>query len=266
MNRRFIIIFAMSVVIHLALLAIQFQQRESIVAGERNLVGLVAGNQEDFTPAESKISKVLSPKKGSTLQRPQNSKQAQNNKLRIKPSPRNLSVPMLKKVAEAAKLEKEVAEAVPPKSFERAVSVDVAVSSGFTSETADAGTAENSEQGQVKSELQSQGSSRQDVSLVSAIPRYADNPRPHYPEVARRKGWSGEVKLLVRVDETGSVDEISIHRSSGYSVLDRAARRSVRLWRFMPATEAGRGVVSEVVVPVNFHLPESAETQVPAQK
>ncbi|WP_020675981.1 energy transducer TonB [Geopsychrobacter electrodiphilus] len=90
-----------------------------------------------------------------------------------------------------------------------------------------------------------------------AIPRYVDNPRPHYPEVARRKGWSGEVQLLVRVDKAGAVERLSVAQSSGFAVLDRAATRAVRRWRFAPAVRAGARVASEVVIPIDFRLPGS---------
>ncbi len=93
--------------------------------------------------------------------------------------------------------------------------------------------------------------------IVRAVPSYADNRSPSYPVVARRKGWEGEVRLLVRVGETGRVGKISIESSSGYSILDRAARRAVRGWTFIPATAAGQNVASEVVIPVDFHLPEN---------
>lgn len=88
-----------------------------------------------------------------------------------------------------------------------------------------------------------------------AIPRYADNPRPVYPDVARRRGWSGEVRLRVRVSERGTVEKLEVEESSGFAVLDRSARRAVRRWRFVPAGSPGGAVSSEVVVPINFRLP-----------
>jgi len=95
---------------------------------------------------------------------------------------------------------------------------------------------------------------------TSAIPRYVDNPPPKYPAVARRKGWTGTVRLLVRVDTAGSVEKLLIAQSSGFSVLDRAARRAVRLWHFVPAMKAGLPVGSEVVIPVDFRLPGRADS------
>lgn len=90
---------------------------------------------------------------------------------------------------------------------------------------------------------------------IEAIPRYAENPKPVYPDVARRRGWSGAVRLRVKVSKMGRVMGLFIERSSGYAVLDRAARKAVRRWRFLPARRAETAVSSEVVVPIVFRLP-----------
>ena len=51
----------------------------------------------------------------------------------------------------------------------------------------------------------------------------------NYPEEARRRGIDGAVMLDVALKRDGSVADISIRRSSGVTVLDDAAKRSVRL-------------------------------------
>ncbi|MCF6178079.1 MAG: energy transducer TonB, partial [Geopsychrobacter sp.] len=96
---------------------------------------------------------------------------------------------------------------------------------------------------------------------TQALPRYTENPRPRYPAVARRKGWSGIVEIGVRVNTSGRVVKLSIVQSSGFSVLDRAARRAVRLWQFVPATRLGHNVAADVVVPIDFRLPEAGGEQ-----
>jgi len=88
----------------------------------------------------------------------------------------------------------------------------------------------------------------------AALPCYADNPPPEYPEVARRRGWEGTVKFEVQVLETGRVGQLNILEPSGHESLDRAARRSIRRWVFKPATSLGVPVASRVVVPIDFVL------------
>lgn len=80
------------------------------------------------------------------------------------------------------------------------------------------------------------------------------NPKPRYPRLARKRGWQGRVILHVDIDHTGSPVNIQIVHSSGYKVLDRAARRAVKKWTFTPAKRAGLNVASQLSVPIRFDL------------
>lgn len=51
----------------------------------------------------------------------------------------------------------------------------------------------------------------------------------HYPEQARKESLFGDVRLLVKLQASGLVEEIKVLASSGSSVLDSAAIESVRL-------------------------------------
>lgn len=48
-----------------------------------------------------------------------------------------------------------------------------------------------------------------------------------YPELARQRGWEGEVVLRVIVVPPGNVERIQLARSSGYHVIDQAALRAL---------------------------------------
>lgn len=48
-----------------------------------------------------------------------------------------------------------------------------------------------------------------------------------YPERARRMGWEGKVILSFVISETGSVNDVRILKSSGYPVLDEAAKEAL---------------------------------------
>ena len=87
-----------------------------------------------------------------------------------------------------------------------------------------------------------------------ASPLYQENPPPDYPVKAQRRGWEGRVLVTVQVTAAGSVSGISLGGSSGYSLLDQAALKAVRSWRFVPAMHFGRPVASSVTVPVVFQL------------
>ena len=81
-----------------------------------------------------------------------------------------------------------------------------------------------------------------------------DNAAPRYPYAARVRGVEGDVLLRVVVLPNGKVADVTLRSTSGYDLLDRAARDAVRGWRFRPARRAGRTVVGWVDVPVSFRL------------
>ena len=89
---------------------------------------------------------------------------------------------------------------------------------------------------------------------VSAKPRYRSNPTPDYPIPSKRRGEEGIVLLNVQVSADGTPAAISLNRSCGHPLLDRAALDAVRRWTFEPARAAGVPVSSLVVIPVRFSL------------
>lgn len=90
--------------------------------------------------------------------------------------------------------------------------------------------------------------------LVEASPLYARNAPPPYPRLARERGWAGEVLLRVAVTDGGRVRAVEVERSSGYALLDTAARKAVRRWHFRPSRRGERPVAAVVRVPVRFEL------------
>jgi protein TonB len=87
-----------------------------------------------------------------------------------------------------------------------------------------------------------------------AIPRQEGNPKPPYPDIARRRGYEGTVRLKVEVLASGNVGRIWVKQSSSYEVLDRSALKTVQDWRFIPARFGNIPVKSTVIVPVTFQL------------
>ena len=58
-------------------------------------------------------------------------------------------------------------------------------------------------------------------------------PRPGYPEVARRWGLEGTVRLEITISKDGEVLHVTVKRSSGHSVLDKSAMETVESkWSF----------------------------------
>jgi protein TonB len=90
--------------------------------------------------------------------------------------------------------------------------------------------------------------------VATATPRYRTNPKPDYPIASQRRREEGVVVLNVAVDAGGTPTSISLERSSGHPLLDRAALDAVRRWTFEPARLGGVPRGSRVDVPVRFSL------------
>lgn len=94
-------------------------------------------------------------------------------------------------------------------------------------------------------------------AVVDREPDYLSNPAPEYPEAARQQQQQGLVILDVIVGMDGRSEAVKISSGSGYYLLDEAARKAVRTYRFRPATIEGVKVRSHVRVPIRFHLNNS---------
>ncbi len=93
-----------------------------------------------------------------------------------------------------------------------------------------------------------------DGEILFVRPKYAENPKPIYPQEARRKGYEGEVVLKVEVLPNGRVGQIEVKSSSGYELLDRSALITVRQWKFVPAQKGEKTIPLWVNIPVKFQL------------
>lgn len=83
---------------------------------------------------------------------------------------------------------------------------------------------------------------------------YLSNPNPAYPESALDRGLEGTVSLRIRVLASGDAETVEVQTSSGYRILDDAAVRTVRKWKFVPATRGGSPVDGWANVPIVFKL------------
>ena len=63
--------------------------------------------------------------------------------------------------------------------------------------------------------------------------------------------------IRAMVTAMGNVNSTEMIESSGHGILDRAAIRAVRRWRFVPATRDGKPVVGTIDVPISFWLKDT---------
>ena len=94
--------------------------------------------------------------------------------------------------------------------------------------------------------------------IVVLNPRYRDRPLPpRYPDRARSLNQQGVVKIRIKLDHRGDPMDVAVLSSSGYALLDHAAIRAARKWRFEPEIRNGRPVVAFVEMPVEFVLTDA---------
>ncbi|MBS0208447.1 MAG: energy transducer TonB [Planctomycetes bacterium] len=91
-----------------------------------------------------------------------------------------------------------------------------------------------------------------DGSDIDELPRPLSNRKVPYPAEAVRNRLTGRVLAAVWVAADGSVTRVTLDRSSGHEILDKAALEMLREWRFHPARRRGVPVPYEVNIPVNF--------------
>jgi len=92
------------------------------------------------------------------------------------------------------------------------------------------------------------------LSEVDVAPVPIRKDAPLYPPMARNLRQQGTVILRVLVDETGGVERAEVLRGIDGRLLDSAALRVVKGWRYRPATESGVAVKVWITEQVVFRL------------
>lgn len=90
--------------------------------------------------------------------------------------------------------------------------------------------------------------------IVGVRVTYAPDVNDYYPDASRRNNEEGRTAVRVCVDPRGRVASASVTGSSGHPMLDDAALKLAKAYRFKPATQAGRPVAQCVGLPIKFVL------------
>lgn len=80
------------------------------------------------------------------------------------------------------------------------------------------------------------------------------NPAPPYPSLSRRLREEGTVVLELLILADGTVGEIRVQTSSGFSRLDQSALETVRHWKFVPAKRGDQSIAYTYLQPLEFSL------------
>lgn len=77
----------------------------------------------------------------------------------------------------------------------------------------------------------------------------------HYPRLAIKRGWHGEVQLSIHIEADGRLSRVRLLQSSGYELLDQSAMKSVKNIEVLPeAIVLLHGKSFDLVLPVRYIL------------
>ena len=80
------------------------------------------------------------------------------------------------------------------------------------------------------------------------------NRKPSYPMDAARRGEHGAVILLIHVAPDGLVSGVDVMQTSGFPLLDQAARDAVLTWHFLPSVKDGQPIETDMPMRIVFAL------------
>ncbi|HTT04920.1 MAG TPA: energy transducer TonB, partial [Steroidobacteraceae bacterium] len=92
------------------------------------------------------------------------------------------------------------------------------------------------------------------VPKVQPRPTFIPDVNDYYPDSSRRNNEEGRALVNVCVDTRGRVATVKVSSSTGHPMLDEAALKVAKAFRFKPATQGGKPVDDCVSLPVKFVL------------
>lgn len=75
-----------------------------------------------------------------------------------------------------------------------------------------------------------------------------------YPLRAKHKGIEGWVSVALQVGMEGNIEAVEVLEAEPKGVFEESVTRSIRAWRFSPATVMGERVKTRVVTTIRFEL------------
>ena len=91
-----------------------------------------------------------------------------------------------------------------------------------------------------------------DIGKLEVV--YQPDADAYYPSFSKRSGEQGEVVVRLIIDESGSVEEVALLRSSSFPRLDRAASEIGRRYRFKPYLVNGSPARISTNLLIKFNL------------
>ncbi|TEW54161.1 energy transducer TonB [Psychromonas sp. RZ22] len=106
-----------------------------------------------------------------------------------------------------------------------------------------------------KKQVAQQNEGLQEKPQLIQKSRFLSKPNaPKYPRLAKRKGIEGTVTYEVWLDEKGKQVKLLLKNSSGAKMLDLAALKAIKTWKFSPHSINGKSIAHRIYVPISFQL------------
>lgn len=95
------------------------------------------------------------------------------------------------------------------------------------------------------------------ASFTANNASWASRPNFSFPDNVRgiKSGDTFTVVLLFRVNKQGVIEDVSLSKSSGHAVIDKAALKQARGGKFKPFTKDGVPRVGNVIFPIDYYVP-----------
>jgi len=92
---------------------------------------------------------------------------------------------------------------------------------------------------------------------LDVYPRLVAPVEPEYPVSAANLGVSGELTLVLRIDDAGMVQDVQVADAQPSGYFEDAALTALRSARFSPAQREGHAVRSRIAIRVRMRPPET---------
>lgn len=142
--------------------------------------------------------------------------------------------------------EKSTQSPSPPQTQQQAATPPTPQQSKSESQTPNATVAPASTSGSSGTPIQT------DIGKLVVV--YQPDADAYYPSFSKRSGEQGEVVVRLIIDESGSVEDVALLRSSSFPRLDRAASEIGRRYRFKPYLVNGAPARISTNLLIKFNL------------
>ena len=96
---------------------------------------------------------------------------------------------------------------------------------------------------------------------LDVYPQPLNRIEPAYPQTALTAEIVGSVTLLILIDESGRVTDVSVVDASPQDVFDESALQALAATAYSPAQKGGRAVRSRILVKIEYDPIAAAATQ-----